>query len=106
MVLMELSVVPLNKGESVSPWVARCVDLIDRSGLDYELHASGTIVEGSLDQLIVLLRQCIEEVTRDCDRVICHAKFDHEEGESGRLKAQVKSVENELGRPLRTGASA
>lgn len=103
MVLMELSVVPLGTGESVSPWVARCVDLIDRSGLDYELHASGTIVEGSLEEVTSLLRQCIEAVASDCPRVTCLAKFDYKQGETGRLKSNVDRVVAELGRAVRTG---
>jgi len=35
MVLLEFSIFPLAKGESVGPYVARCLDIIDRSGLDY-----------------------------------------------------------------------
>ena len=56
MVLLEMSITPLGVGESVSAYVAECVDLIDRSGLDYELHAMGTIVEGELDQVLELMR--------------------------------------------------
>src|SRR4051794_17691741 len=41
MVLLEMSITPLGQGESVSAFVAECVDIIDRSGLDYELHAMG-----------------------------------------------------------------
>jgi uncharacterized protein YqgV (UPF0045/DUF77 family) len=39
-----MSIVPLGQGESVSQYVAECVDIVDRSGLNYELHAMGTIV--------------------------------------------------------------
>ena len=44
MVLLEMSIVPLGAGESVSQYVARCVDLVGRSGLDYGLHAMGPVV--------------------------------------------------------------
>ena len=67
MVLLEMSITPLGKGESVSAYVAECVDIIDRSGLDYELHAMGTIVEGELDQVLDLMRRCIEQ-TRHAQR--------------------------------------
>ena len=62
MVLLEMSITPLGKGESVSQYVAECVELIDRSGLDYELHAMGTIVEGELAEVLDLMRRCIEQV--------------------------------------------
>src|SRR6187455_2267959 len=59
MVLLEMSITPLGKGESVSQFVAECVEIIDRSGLDYELHAMGTIVEGELDEVLDLMRRCM-----------------------------------------------
>jgi uncharacterized protein (TIGR00106 family) len=101
MVMLEMSIVPLGKGESVSQYVARCVDLVDQSGLDYELHAMGTIVEGDLGQVMQLMQQCIEEVARLSDRVSCTAKIDYRKGVAGGLKAKVASVEQKLGRPVR-----
>jgi uncharacterized protein (TIGR00106 family) len=103
MVLLEISITPLGKGESVSTYVAECADIIDRSGLDYELHAMGTIVEGELDQVLDLMRQCIEQVARHSDRVTCAAKLDYRRGHSGRLKSKVDSVEQKLGRNLHKG---
>jgi uncharacterized protein (TIGR00106 family) len=98
MVLLEMSISPLGQGESVSQYVAECVKLIDESGLDYELHSMGTIVEGELDQVLDLLRRCIEQVARHSDRVSCSAKLDYRRGHSGRLKSKVASVEQKLGR--------
>ena len=101
MVLLELSISPLGDGESVSRYVARSLDLIDQSGLDYQLHAMGTIVEGELPEVLDLMRRCIEAIAADCDRVTCSAKLDYRKGHSGRLRAKVESVEQQLGRPLR-----
>ena len=103
MVLLEMSITPLGKGESVSAYVAECVDIIARSGLDYELHAMGTIVEGELDQVLDLMRRCIEQVAKHSDRVTCAAKLDFRRGHSGRLKSKVTSVEQKLGRSVRKG---
>ena len=103
MVLLEMSIVPMGTSQSVSPYVARCLDLVDRSGLDYELHSMGTIVEGPLDQVLALMQQCIEAVATDTDRVSCTAKLDYRQGASGRLKSKVASVEQKLGRTLKVG---
>jgi uncharacterized protein (TIGR00106 family) len=103
MVLLEMSITPLGKGESVSAYVAECVDIVDRSGLAYELHAMGTIVEGELDQVLDLMRRCVEQMARHNDRVTCSAKLDFRRGAAGRLKSKVASVEQKLGRKLRTG---
>ncbi len=98
MVLLEMSVVPLGQGESVSRYVAQCVDLVDRSGLDYELHAMGTIVEWELPQVLALLQQCIEKVAESTGRVTCTAKIDYRPGVKGGLRSKVASVEQKLGR--------
>jgi uncharacterized protein (TIGR00106 family) len=101
MVLLEMSIVPLGQGESVSKYVAQCIDLIDRSGLSYELHAMGTIVEGELADVLALLQRCIEEVARSSNRVTCTAKIDYRQGVSGSLQSKVASVEQKLGRPVK-----
>lgn len=98
MVLLEFSVTPLGKGESVSQYVARCLEVIERSGLDYELHAMGTIVEGELPEVLAVLRECIETLATDCDRITCTAKLDYRRGASGRIRAKVESVERLLRR--------
>lgn len=102
MVLLELSVTPLDKGDSVSQYVAECVELIDASGLDYQLHAMGTIVEGELDEVLDLMRRCIEHVARQSERVTCSAKLDYRRGHKGRISRKVASVEEKLGRQVRT----
>jgi uncharacterized protein (TIGR00106 family) len=101
MVLLEFSIVPLGAGESVSPYVARCVDIIDRSGLEYRLHAMGTVVEGELAPLLDLLRQCFEELSTDCHRITCTAKFDYRAGSGSRLATKIQSVEQKVDRTLK-----
>ena len=101
MVLLEMSIVPLGRGESVSQYVAECVDLIDRSGLNYELHSMGTIVEGELSDVMQLMQKCIEKMAEHSDRVSCSAKLDYRRGQQGRLAAKIDSVEQKLGRAVK-----
>jgi uncharacterized protein (TIGR00106 family) len=100
-VLLEFSMSPLAKGESVSPYVARSLEIIDASGLDYRLHAMGTIIEGEIEHVLDVLKKCFAAVSEDCDRITCTAKFDYRRGYSGRLESKVASVEEKLGRTLR-----
>lgn len=102
MVLLEFSIAPLEQGASVGNYVARCLDIIDRSGLDYRLHAMGTIVEGELPQVLAVLQACFDALATDCDRITCTAKLDYRRGHSGRLATKVTSVEEQLGRQLKT----
>jgi uncharacterized protein (TIGR00106 family) len=101
MVLLEMSIVPMGIGESVSQYVAECVDLVDKSGLDYEVHSMGTIVEGELGDVLTLMLKCIEKMAEHSDRVTCAAKLDYRRGQSGRLAAKVDSVEQKLGRSIK-----
>jgi len=101
MVLLEMSIVPMGLGDSVSQYVAECVGLIDQSGLDYELHSMGTIVEGDLPEVLLLMQSCIEKMAQHSDRVTCSAKLDFRRGQNGRLRAKVDSVEQKLGRKVK-----
>ncbi|MEC9003170.1 MAG: MTH1187 family thiamine-binding protein [Planctomycetota bacterium] len=103
MVLLQFSISPMDKGESVSRYVARSLDIIDKSGLEYQLHAMGTIVEGELEEVMAVLQKCLEAMASDCDRITCTAKLDYRKGHEGRLVAKPSSVETHLGRQLNKG---
>lgn len=102
MMLCEFSMFPLDRGESLSPYVARSLDIIDQSGLSYELHAMGTILEGEYDEVMAVVKKCFEVMAQDCGRISCSLKFDWRRGKSGRLRAKVESVERKVGRRLKT----
>ena len=94
MVLLEFSMSPLEKGPSVGEYVARSLKIIDESGLDYRL-------QGEIDEVLAVLKQCLAAMAADCERVTCTAKLDYRRGHTGRLKAKVASVEEKLGRTLK-----
>lgn len=101
MALLEFSITPLGAGESVSAQVAKAVEVVEQSGLDYQLHAMGTVVEGDVDALLKVLQQAIDAVMADCDRVSVAAKIDVRRGHTGALAAKVASVEKKLGHAVR-----
>ena len=106
MVLLDFSMTPLGKGESVSPYVARCLEVVAASGLDYRLHAMGTTLEGELDQVLDVVRRCFQALQADCDRISCSIKIDYRKGPGGRLDSKVQKVQALVGQPLRTGVEA
>jgi uncharacterized protein (TIGR00106 family) len=101
MLLAEFSLTPLDKGPSVSQWVSRSIDIVDRSGVPYRLGAMGTTVEGEWDEVMGLVKACFERMATDCDRVSLSLKADWRRGASGRLTAKVAKVEATLGRKLK-----
>jgi uncharacterized protein (TIGR00106 family) len=102
MMLLEFSMSPLGKGDSVSEYVAQSLEIVEQSSLDYRLHAMGTIIEGEWDQVFGVVQKCFERMSQDCDRVTLSIKADYRKGHSGRLEGKVQSVEQKLGRNLRT----
>jgi uncharacterized protein (TIGR00106 family) len=102
MVLLEFSMTPIGKGESVSRYVARSLAIVEKSGLDYRLHAMGTIIEGDWDEVFGVLRKCFHALRKDCHRVSIAIKVDYRKARKGRLKSKVASVEQKLGHRLKT----
>jgi uncharacterized protein (TIGR00106 family) len=100
-VLLEFSMTPLDKGASVGKYVARSLDIIDRSGVAYRLNPMGTVLEGEWDEVMTVVRSCFERMRQDCDRISCAMKIDYREGRSGRLEAKIRSVEEHLGRKIK-----
>ena len=93
---------PLDKGPSVSTYVSRSLDIIDRSGLPYRLNPMGTVLEGSWDEVLGVVTRCFERMAQDCERISVSVKIDWRRGREGRLSGKIASVERRLGRRLRT----
>ncbi|MBC5768094.1 MTH1187 family thiamine-binding protein [Ramlibacter albus] len=102
MVLLEFAMTPTAKGASFTPYVARILDVIDRSGVAYQLTPMGTILEGSFDEVMKVVGDCYRALEPDCPRIGMNLKMDYRAGNESRLKSKVDSVEKELGRKLRT----
>ena len=99
--LLELSVIPLGRGRSISTDVADLVKIIDASGLDYRLTAAGTIIEGTWDEVMDVAKKCHTEMRKKTERVLTLMKVDDYADRSGRLTAAVESVENKIGKPVK-----
>jgi uncharacterized protein (TIGR00106 family) len=102
MVLLEFSMSPLGKGESVGKYVSRSLEIIDKSGVDYRLNPMGTVLEGEWDEVFNVVRQCYERMSKDCKRISCSIKVDARKGRKGRLGGKVASIERRLKQKLKT----
>jgi uncharacterized protein (TIGR00106 family) len=101
--LVEFSIFPTEKTQSKSAYVARVLDIIDKSGLDYQFTPMGTIVEGeSVEEVLAIITQAYTELQIDCGRIYSSIKIDYREGPVGRLRKKTGSVEKRLGRELNT----
>jgi uncharacterized protein (TIGR00106 family) len=61
-VIIDLCVIPLGVGLSVSKYVAACHKIISDAGLKSELHAYGTNIEGEWDAVFDVVKKCHEKI--------------------------------------------
>ena len=61
-VMIDLCVVPVGVGVSVSEYVAECERIIKAAGLSSQLHAYGTTIEGEWDTVMNTIKRCHERV--------------------------------------------
>lgn len=100
--LIEFAIFPTNSSESKSKYISRVLDLVDKSGLNYQFTPMGTIIEGeSVQEVLAVVNDAYKELQIDCSRIYSTIKIDYREGPVGRLDKKVASVEKRLDRKLK-----
>ena len=61
-VIVDLCVVPMGVGVSVSKYVAECQRVLEDAGLEHSLHAYGTNISGDWDAVFAAVKRCHERV--------------------------------------------
>ena len=61
-VLVDLCIVPIGVGVSLSTYVAECEKILTGAGLKIALHSYGTNIEGEWDDVFSAIKQCHEKV--------------------------------------------
>src|SRR5665811_822771 len=92
MLVVEFSIYPLDKGESVGKYVVRALDIVDKSRIPYRLHAMGTVMEGNWEDCFAVVKKCFQALRKDCHRVEISIKVDYRAGPRGRLVSKVRSM--------------
>lgn len=90
------SITPLGVGESVSEAVAEAVRIVRDSGLPNETNAMFTNIEGDWDEVMEVIRRCVDRVAEVAPRVSVVIKVDHRPAMVEGLTRKVASVEAKL----------
>jgi uncharacterized protein (TIGR00106 family) len=98
MAIGEVSIVPLGTGStSVSDYVAACIKVLDESGISYELHGMGTIIEGDLKDLFEVILKMHEVPFRaGALRVVTSVKIDDRRDKKATVQDKVEAVQTKL----------
>jgi uncharacterized protein (TIGR00106 family) len=99
-VMAEFSVVPIGKGVSLSPIIARVLKIVSESGVSYKANPMGTVLEGTWDEVMGVIKKCHDEVMKESERVVTTVKIDDRKGADRRMEKKLESVEQQLGKKL------
>lgn len=103
-VLIDLCVIPLGVGVSVSAYVAECVEILENSGLQPRLHAYGTSFEGEWDVAFAAVKQCHERLHElGAPRIHTSMKVGTRTDRPQSLDDKIVSVEEKLNRNSASG---
>ena len=94
--LVELSMFPLGKVNGLSEDVARVIETIESSGLDYRLTAMGTLIEGEWDEVIEVIGRCRQCLLENNERIYMVIKVDDHKAAHGKIEGKVTSVMNKV----------
>lgn len=95
-VLAELSIFPMDKGQSLAPYVARAVKIIRQSGLAHQFGPMSTVIEGDWEQVMDVVGRCQADLAADCDRILVYLRLDCRRNRSNAITSKVRSVEDRL----------
>ena len=91
-IILEFSIFPIGKGDSVSSEVTKAVSIIKDSDLEYLIGPMGTCIEGELEEVFDVIKKCIKEIIKENTRVYWTIKGDYRAGTQNRLQKKVDSV--------------
>jgi len=98
-VLMEFTMFPTDRGESVSAEVSQIIKVIRGKTNHYQLTPMGTVIEtNSFDEALEILSLCNKTLENlGAKRIYSSVKFDIRPGKENRMFSKIKSIEKKIG---------
>ncbi len=96
-IIMDLCIVPMGVGVSVSEYVVACQEILKNAGLKTLLHAYGTNIEGEWDEVMAAVKVCHEKVHEmGAPRITTTIKLGTRTDRSQSMEDKVSSVLDKL----------
>lgn len=96
-VMIDLCVIPIGVGVSLSEYIVECQKVLEGAGLKYEMHAYGTIIEGEWDDVFATVRECHKAVhDKGAPRISTTIKVGTRTDRDQTMEEKVQSVEEKL----------
>ena len=95
--IADIAIIPLGVGLSLSPYVAACERVLREAGLNTQLHANGTNVEGDWDAVMAALKRCHEVLHEmGAPRVATNMRLGTRTDKTQTMDDKIASVESKL----------
>jgi len=96
-VIADLAIIPIGVGVSISKYVAACERVLSEAGLEPQLHANGTNVEGEWEVVFAALRQCHETLHKmGVPRVSTNLRLGTRVDRDQSMQDKIESVQSKL----------
>lgn len=96
-VMIDLCIVPLGVGVSLSAYIAACEKVLSAAGLKTALHAYGTNVEGEWDEVFAAVKRCHEVVHElGAPRITTTIKVGTRTDRAQSMEEKIRSVQAKL----------
>ncbi len=96
-VMIDLCIVPIGVGVSLSPYIAACGKVLTDAGLKTSLHSYGTNVEGEWETVFAAVKRCHEIVHEmGAPRITTTIKLGTRTDRVQTMEDKVKSVLEKL----------
>jgi uncharacterized protein (TIGR00106 family) len=100
-VIADFTIVPIGAGVSLSPYIAACEKVLRGAGLQVQLHANGTNLEGEWDAVFAAVKRCHETVHQmGAPRVFTTLNIGTRTDRDQSMEEKISSVEIRLGKDL------
>jgi uncharacterized protein (TIGR00106 family) len=95
--IAEFTIIPIGVGVSLSRYVAVCEQILEETGLSYELHANGTNLEGEWDEVMGAIKTCHERLHEiGVPRIATQIKIGTRTDRAQKMSDKIASVREEM----------
>jgi uncharacterized protein (TIGR00106 family) len=96
-VIVDLCLVPIGVGVSLSKYVAECEKVLAQTELNYTLHANGTNIEGEWEAVFAAIKKCHERVHKiGAPRIFSTVKCGTRTDKIQKMEDKINSVKDKL----------
>jgi uncharacterized protein (TIGR00106 family) len=96
-VIVDLCIIPIGVGVSLSPYVAACEKILSEAQLKTQLHANGTNIEGEWEEIFAAIKRCHEVIHEmGAPRITTIVRFGTRVDRDQSLEDKIRSVQDRL----------